>query len=136
MIRRRAILTFSPQTVKKPITYLLIKRFDIIVNILQARVFPAEEGLLIIEMQNEDLHHILEGVAYLESEGVGVRLIERSINCDRDRCTDCGACTGVCKAGALTLDHSSWELLVDQEKCLLCEMCISACPVRALRLEN
>ena len=136
MYKKRAILTFWPETVKQPITYQLIKQFDIIINILQARVFPEEEGQLIIEMQNDQEQHITEALEYLESVGVQTKVLEETIAFEQDLCISCGACTGVCKPRALTLDRASWDLDVDQDKCLLCGLCVAVCPMKALSLPN
>lgn len=136
MYKKRVILNFSPEITDKPITYSLIKKYDVIVNILQAKIFPEEEGQLILELQNERKTHLEDGIQYLKNEGVKVRILDESIKCDDEKCINCGACTGVCKTGALTMDPETWELVVDQDKCLICEMCVSVCPVKALTLDN
>ncbi len=136
MYKCRVLLTFHAGTVNLPLTYNLIKRFDIVVNILQAKVYPDEEGQLIVEMQNEQSEHIQEGIRYLESEGVTVQRLDEALRFDSDLCFHCGACTGVCKGGALTMAPDTWELVVAQEKCLFCGLCIDVCPVKALSLEG
>lgn len=136
MHRKRVMLIFHGGIVGKPIAYQLIKRYDIVINILQARIFPEEDGQLIIEMINEDEKQIIDGINYLEEEGVIVRELSETILFDENSCINCGVCTGVCKTGALTMAQKTWELVVDQEKCLLCEMCIPTCPVNALSMEN
>jgi L-aspartate semialdehyde sulfurtransferase ferredoxin len=136
MYKKRVKLTFHPGIVSKPLSYYLIKRFDIVINILQARIFPQEEGHLIVELLNDDEQHLINGIQYLRDEGVDVRILDETILFDQERCINCGACTGVCKTGALSMDQKTWELVVDQEKCLLCEMCIPVCPVNALSLDN
>lgn len=134
MYKKRLMLNFKAEIVDKPITYDLIKKYDLIINILQAKVFPEEEGQLIVEIQNDKEEHLLEGIKYLEDEGVEVYIIEETIKHDKKNCVDCGSCTAVCKSGALTMDQNTWELKLNQEKCFLCEMCIAVCPVKALSM--
>lgn len=50
----------------------------------------------------------------------------------KDKCIDCGVCTGLCEVKALTLT-SDWSLKFDEEKCTNCKICVSGCPVRALK---
>ncbi len=135
-MKKRVLLTYSPAIVDKPITYDLIKKYDIVINILQAKIFPEEEGQLIIELEHKEEARLLEGIEYLEDVGVKVKILEKSIIFDRELCIDCGVCTGICKSGALTMDPKNWELEVNDSKCVLCEMCIIVCPVKALSLEG
>lgn len=46
MAKRRLVLTFSPKLVEEPIAYRLIKDYDLVVNILRAKIRPEEEGRL------------------------------------------------------------------------------------------
>ena len=50
MVSKRLVLTFPHNLLDKPIVYKLVKDFDLTFNILQARVTPEEEGLLIMEL--------------------------------------------------------------------------------------
>ncbi|MFW6034702.1 MAG: NIL domain-containing protein [Halothermotrichaceae bacterium] len=135
MVKKRLKLSFKSDIVSKPITYNLIKHYDTVINILQARIFPDEEGQLILDIKSESEDNIKRSIKYLQDEGVVVNVVEKTIVFDDDKCINCGACTGVCKAGALTLDKKTWELKVNQEKCVLCEMCLSACSVNAISLK-
>ena len=136
MYKKRILLNFPPHITDQPITSQLIRNYNVIVNILQAKIFPEEEGQLILELQNENEEDLKEGIDFLKENGVKVTVLEETINLNQESCINCGACTGVCKPGALTLNKNTWDLEVDQDKCLLCEMCISVCPVNALRLDH
>lgn len=135
MCKKRLELVFGPEIVGKAITYNLIKKYDVIINVFQARILPDEEGYMVVDIKAKNEESIKKSVEYLQSEGVTVDFLEKSISYNQDRCINCGACTGVCRSGALLMDQESWELIVDQDKCLLCEMCLSACSMKALSLE-
>lgn len=44
MIKKKAVLLFDSSTVEKPITYQLIKKYDLWINILQAKFEPGSGG--------------------------------------------------------------------------------------------
>ena len=50
MTHKRFVLTFPPELTSEPITYRLIKDFDIMVNILNADISPGKIGHLVLEM--------------------------------------------------------------------------------------
>ena len=135
MTKKRVQLVYYPKNVSKPIIYNLINHYDIVINIIQARILPDEEGKLIMDMEADDENYIDGGLNYLVGEGVDVKVLEKSIVYNEDDCIYCGACTGLCKTGALTMNKDTWKLNVDHEKCLLCGMCVEACSVNALSLE-
>ena len=53
MIKRRLVLAFPPEMVEQPVTYHLIKDYELMVNILRANVTPNEEGRLVVEISGE-----------------------------------------------------------------------------------
>ncbi len=52
-----------------------------------------------------------------------------SLNVNRYKCGYCGACVGVCPAGALTLVETWIEV---DDTCTNCGVCARICPVGAL----
>ena len=50
MATKRLVLNFPPHLLDQPVTYQLIKKFDLMVNILRARVTPKEQGRLVVEI--------------------------------------------------------------------------------------
>lgn len=136
MAKARVVFTFPAGLVEKPVTYHLVKDYDLIVNILRAEIRPGEAGTLLMELDDGDGRgRLQEGLEWASREGVKVQPIAGRIAIDRERCVDCGACTGPCLAGALRLDPDSWELLFDGERCVLCKVCVESCPLSAIRVE-
>ncbi len=129
-MKKKFVLGFSPKIVTQPITYRLVKDFDLIINILRAQVEPGETGHLVLELEGPR-QKIEAGVKFLEKQGVEVRPLARDINLDAENCVDCGLCTSLCPVSALQLDKD-YRLQFDKEKCILCEVCLKGCPTRAI----
>ena len=130
MAEQRVVLTFQRWQLDQPITYHLVKDFDLVLNILQARV-NAEEGKLVLGLSGLE-QNVEEGIAWLKEQQVIVEPLATGLTVDKDSCVDCGACTGVCPTGALEFDPA-WTLGYDEDKCVLCLSCVPACPVRAIK---
>lgn len=60
--------------IEQPIIYRLIKEYDLIFNILLARIMPNEEGVTAVELSGEDEEYNA-GIDYLRDQGVGVQLL-------------------------------------------------------------
>ncbi len=133
MAKRRVVLSFPPELTEKPITYHLVKDYDLTINILKAKIVPGEEGKMVLELSNGDDENIAAGLAYIESQGISVEPVSKEIVLDDEKCIHCGACTAVCRSSALSLDPASAELRFDREQCIVCEMCVPACPMRAIK---
>lgn len=130
----KVMLRFPPDLTGEPVTYKLIKDYDIIFNILHAEVAPGKKGRLTLELIGtpEDLE---KGIAYLADSGIDVKVFTKSIIWNEDKCVHCGACTGVCPSGALYIDPSSAKLTFDRQKCMVCELCTRACPLSAIDVD-
>jgi L-aspartate semialdehyde sulfurtransferase ferredoxin len=126
-------INFHKEIVGRPITYELIKKFDLMFNILHADINYGSEGTLITEIQGEE-ENISEALQYMTKMGIDHKLYEKSIIRKDDECIECGACTAVCPSRALKMT-SDGRLEFDKEKCLVCELCIKACPLRIISVE-
>lgn len=133
MPRKRFDLTFPPNQATKPITYHLVKDFDLTPNILRAQIQPGQEGRMLLEITGPK-ESFDAGVAFLESEGITVQPAATDICLDEDGCVLCGLCTAVCRPGALTMSAETGALVFDKDKCVYCEACVVACPRRAITL--
>lgn len=133
MARKKLLLEFPQTAVSKPITYRLIKDYDLLVNIFRARVTPEEKGELGIEIEGDE-NKIKEGLDYLEKEGIKITPLEKQIEHNRETCIDCGACVSLCRLKAIEVNHKTYEIQFNKEKCIACELCVDACPVNAIKV--
>ncbi len=134
MIKKRYILNFPPESGDKPLSYHLVRDYDIRINILKAEVYPGKRGSLLLELQGKK-ENIDKGVQYLINHQVVCEALDKRIHFQEKRCIDCGNCTAVCFAGALTMNRKSWKLDFNKSKCVVCELCIPACPLHLFEID-
>lgn len=127
-MKERFILEYSSSVVDEPVIYTLVKRFDIRVNILRAEISSGHEGSMLVEMESGE-ENLGRAVAWLSEIQVRIVPISQSLVIREELCVDCGACTGVCFSGCLTMGAPDWELSIDREKCIACGLCVKACPM-------
>ncbi len=133
MTKRKLLLTFPNNLVGKPITYHLVKDYDLELNILRARITPKEEGRLIVEL-NGKKEKLKLGEEYLKSLGVKVEPLALDVAFYEDRCTQCTACSGVCRSGAISVNRKEMKIIFEKDKCIACELCVTMCPFRAVEI--
>ncbi len=136
MIKKKLVLHFPKKVVDQPIIYKLIKDYNLVFNILKAKVDPEEGvGVLVLELSGEDRDYA-KGIEYLEKLGVKLQPLEKDITRDEKKCTHCSACIVHCPTAALYIkDRKTMEVYFDKEKCILCEACIPICPVKAMKIK-
>ncbi len=128
------ILDFPPRSAQRPIVCQLVKKYDLMFNILKARISSKKEGHMVLEISSAGKAAFNKGITYLKEQGVRVSTPEHKIYKDEERCTHCGACTAVCPTDALYIKRPEMEVIFDLKKCSLCERCLLTCPVRAMGL--
>ncbi len=133
MIKRKLVLSFPENIVTKPITYRLVKEFNLEFNILRAEITPDMEGKMLIELKG-DKDKIEQSIKYLTDTGVSVQEAAKDIIIDKNLCVDCGVCTSICITQAISLDNKTSKLKFNKEKCILCELCLDCCPVSAIKV--
>ena len=133
MVKRKLVLSFPESIVTKPITYRLVKEFNLEFNILRAEITPDMEGKMLIELRG-DKEKIEQSIKYLTDTGVSVQEAAKDIIIDKNLCVDCGICTSICITQALCLDEKTSKLKFNKEKCILCELCLNCCPVSAIKV--
>ena len=130
-MKTKWLLNFPPESTEKPVTYTLIKDYDLQINILRASIDLNVAGSLLILVEGKD-SHIDAALAYLKTTGIKVSAGDSQISWNETLCVHCGACTAICPAEALHLDPVTWLVAFTPEKCLACGHCIIACPVKAM----
>ena len=133
MEKKRVVLTFPHQLVDQPITYHLIKDYDLMINILRARVTPKEEGRLVMEIEGSK-ESLKKGIAYLEELGVNIQPLAQDVSWDQQRCTRCSVCVPICPTGAFSVNRKNREVSFDKEKCIACGLCVPVCPYKAIKI--
>ena len=131
MKKIKVSLSYPSNEINNPITYRLVKDFDLQINILNADISLNKMGKLVLDIMGEE-ENIMAGLKYVEEQGIKYKLFTKSIIWQEDGCVHCGACTAVCPAAALQMDKSNWSLTYDKEKCMVCELCVKACPLNVI----
>lgn len=131
MVKKKLVISFPPRLIQEPVTYHLIRDYDLQVNILRATVRPRERGRMVVEIKGEK-KNLDQAFEYMESVGLQVDPLVQEMRYYPERCVHCTACTAVCPTGALTVDPASRELIFDAGQCIICESCIPACSYAAI----
>jgi len=133
MYSKKIVIRYTPDIVQQPVIYQLVKQYNLVFNILKARIFPRREGVIVLELSGSKDDFDL-GIRFLKEMGLKVEPLSKSVSQNNDKCVHCGACTAFCPTGALAFEIQSQKVLFDAEKCNGCELCVSACPVRAMEI--
>ena len=132
MTKKKIKLYFQPDKVNEPITYHLVKEYDIKFNILRA-VVEEKGGRLLIEVEGQPAQ-ISKGIAYLQSIGVDVKEMNEYVMKDVSRCTNCGMCVSICPAApSRWIARRGGHLRSGQVHSL--RLCVTACPPQAMKLK-
>jgi len=125
------LLNFPPELTGEPVTYALIKNFNLKINILKASIDLNVSGNLLV-LADGTRNEIDSALAWLRNTGVSVDPGDSQIVWNEVLCVHCGACTAICPTKALSLDPLSWMVAFEGEKCLECGHCVPACPIGAI----
>lgn len=131
MAIKKLVFSYPPSLVEEPVTYKLVKDFDLQVNILRATVRPRESGRMVVELKGSR-DNMAKAVDYLEDQGVEIDTLVQELRYRSERCVHCTACTAVCPTGALSVEPKTRELIFDHGKCIICEACIPTCSYGAI----
>ncbi len=134
MYSKITILTFPPEISQKALVCQLTKKYDLLFNILSARISNKKEGYMVLEISSASKSGFNKGIKFLKDQGVSISSPEHQIYKDEEICTHCGACTAVCPTEALYIKRPEMEVIFDKQKCSVCELCVVTCPTRAMGL--
>ncbi len=133
MKKSRLVLLFPPRLIDQPITYQLVKKFDLMINILRAQITPNEQGRLVVEVSGSR-KNLDAGLDFLREIGVEIQLLAQEIKWHEERCIECTACTTICPTGALSVKRPQMNVSFKNEKCIACELCLGICPFKAIEI--
>ena len=125
------IFNYPASLVEEPVTYKLVKEFDLSVNILRAKVQPRESGRMVVELKG-DSDKMEQAFEYLEEQGMSLHPLVQEMRYRPERCVQCTACTAICPTGALSVTPGTREMVYDASKCIICEACIPVCAYGAV----
>lgn len=128
-------LTFPPSKVTFPLMALLVRKFELEVNILHADIRLNKTGKLIVELSGLD-QNIDKALKFIDDHEITYHIFNGMLTWQEDECVHCGACTSVCPSRALQLTAPDYYLTFNKEVCLVCGLCIKACPLKILRLTH
>jgi ferredoxin len=134
MTTTKVVLRFPPDLTDQPVTYRLIKEYDLMVNILRGHITPQEEGMLVLELTGAK-RQLERGMNFLAELGLETKRVSKDVKWLKERCTHCTACTSLCPTDALTVDRETMLVEFDKTKCIACEMCVIVCPYNAMELQ-
>jgi L-aspartate semialdehyde sulfurtransferase ferredoxin len=132
MASRNVLLIFRSNIMYKPLIYRLARDFDLVFNILEAKILPRKEGRLLLELQGEE-DLVEKGIKFLQDNLVVVETLKDRISRDEELCIHCGACTGLCPTEALSIVEPEMTVAFDVNKCVACGICGLACPFGAMK---
>ncbi len=128
MKTERVVLSFSPDSIRKPVTYLLVSNYQLRLNILRAKIMPGEEGRLLLEISGDEAS-IKNGLDYLKSLNVKVDEVKDFYTVAAEKCKEHRKCFQVCPAEAIALKPARGALVaIIEDNCILCEKCKTVCP--------
>ncbi len=134
MANKKVVLNFPPRLIQEPVTYHLVRDYNLQVNIMRALVRPREKGRMVLELTGAkaDLDRAFE---YLDQVGVQVDALVQELRYNPESCVHCTACTAFCPTGALSVDPNTRKIVFDASHCILCESCIPACAYQAIECQ-
>jgi len=132
-ISKRVVLHFPPALVEEPMTYVLVKKFNIMFNILKARVSVDDgEGALLLELTGSE-KNLNRSLHYLKKLGVKTEQLEQDLIRTEEKCVQCGVCALVCPTSAFRLKPAEMTLQFEASKCIGCDECKRNCPYGAIK---
>lgn len=130
----KVILYFPSDATDKAVTYDLVKRYDLRINILARRNRGGTFGFAARRTDGRGVHGARRR-RLPRTQRRHRKPVASKIAYDRDRCIDCGNCALACFPQALTIGAPDWRLLSNPERCIACKLCLKSCPLGLFHIE-
>lgn len=132
-MKNKVLLNFPAERANNPVTYDLIKKFDLRINILRASMNYNMKGSLLMDIEGTS-ENFTKALKYLEEQGIDADFIHPIININEETCVECGLCTSVCSSRSLNISENDGSLDFIQERCVGCNLCIGVCPTKSITI--
>lgn len=132
-VSKRIVLHYPPALTEKPIVYQLVKKYDLMFNILKAQFSVDGEGMLLLELTGKQ-PNLTKSLKYLKAVGVKTEFLSQDIVRMDERCVHCGICASVCPTGAFYIKKQTMEVNLEPSRCMGCEECVKVCPYNAVKI--
>ncbi len=90
------------------------------------------EKLNVLRTRLQVLHQRVERIKWKMGEQRPVEDQGVSAVVDKEECTGCGLCYGVCPTGAISVDRIAQ---IDSRKCIACLACVNCCSQGAIAIK-
>ncbi len=79
MYSKKIVIRYTPEVVQEPVIYHLVKKYDLVFNILKARIFPRREGVIVLELTGSK-ENFDQGIRFLKEMGLKVEPLSKSVS--------------------------------------------------------
>jgi ferredoxin len=132
-VSKRIVLHYPPALTERPIIYELVKKYDIMFNILRADFSVDGAGMLLLELTGEK-RNLSKSFRFLRQVGLRTELLSQDIERSEEQCVHCGVCAMICPAGAFLIIRPKMLVELRPARCIGCEECVKVCPYHAIKI--
>lgn len=132
-IKKRIVLHYPPTLTEKPIVCELVRKYNVIFNILRANFSADGEGMLLLELTGEK-RNFTKSLKFLKEVGVRTEFVSQDVARIEKRCVHCGICSLVCPTAAFFINGATQLVELETARCMGCEECVKMCPYNAIRV--
>lgn len=132
-VSKKIVLHYPPALTERPIIYELVKKYDIMFNILRADFSVDGAGMLLLEITGEK-RNLSRSFQFLKKIGLRTELLSQDIERREENCVHCGVCAMVCPVAAFVITQPKMLVELLPARCIGCEECVKVCPYNAITI--